>query len=198
MPKVQRQKSTQRKRQDSVLFAYHEAGHAVVGHVLGRCIEAVSILSDTKGGYQGYCRFSSWIESANDQNQWLNQNHHPDLITIFSAGMLAVAFFCASQNCSNDYPLRSEQDDVEKIDQLLSHISANRKQRSRVKHAQWKKAQKIVSDYWYAVDALTALLLYQGRMTGGEAHSFLRDVIGETGDDWRLRAWSIEEKSCHD
>ena len=93
MPKAHQGKRSQRGYSRTVLFAYHEAGHAVVGHVIGRCIEEVSILSDRKEGYKGYCRFSSWIESANDQNQWLDGKHNPELLTIFYAGMLAAAFF---------------------------------------------------------------------------------------------------------
>jgi hypothetical protein len=48
----------------TVLEAYHEAGHAVVGHVIGRCIEAVALLTG-EDGYRGYCRFSSYSEDAN-------------------------------------------------------------------------------------------------------------------------------------
>ena len=36
-----------------LLHAYHEAGHALVGHVIGRCIEEVSIAM-RYDGYGGY------------------------------------------------------------------------------------------------------------------------------------------------
>ena len=193
MPKAHKGKRSRRGYSNTVLFAYHEAGHAVVGHIIGRCIEEVSILSDRKEGYKGYCRFSSWIESANDQNQWLDGNHNPELLTIFYAGMLATAFFCAVNDCYDDYPLRSEQADLEKVNQLLSHISADKKQRSLVKDARWQQSQALLSDNWEAVDALANELLYQGSITGGEAHMIIRRALGETQNDWRLKAWNIEK-----
>ena len=39
-----------------ILHAYHEAGHAVVWHVVGGLVEEVSIVS-SQAGYKGYCRF---------------------------------------------------------------------------------------------------------------------------------------------
>ena len=39
-----------------VLYAYHEAGHAVVWHGVNGLVEEVSIASD-QDGYKGYCRF---------------------------------------------------------------------------------------------------------------------------------------------
>lgn len=63
------------------LKAYHEAGHAVVGHAIGRCIESV-VLLDGEEGYGGYCRFSPYIEDANDHPEWNEKSANPDLITI--------------------------------------------------------------------------------------------------------------------
>ena len=54
-------------RWNSHPYAYHEAGHAVVGHVIGRLIERVSIAASPENGYRGYCRFSPYMESANGQ-----------------------------------------------------------------------------------------------------------------------------------
>lgn len=58
---------TQRNVSDNLIpYAYHEAGHAVVGHLLGRCIERLSIVADKRQGCRGYCRFSSLAEVFND------------------------------------------------------------------------------------------------------------------------------------
>jgi len=193
MPKAHKGKRSQRGYSRTVLFAYHEAGHAVVGHAIGRCIEEISILSHQKEDYKGYCRFSSWIESANDQNQWLDEKHNPELLTIFYAGMLATAFFCAVNDCYDDYPLRSEQADLEKVDQLLSYISADEEQRSLVKDVRWKQVQIMLSDNGDAVDALANELLCQGSITGGEAHRIIRRALREVEDDWRLNAWNMKK-----
>jgi hypothetical protein len=76
-----------------LLHAYHEAGHALVGHVIGRCIEEVSIAVRCDG-YGGYCRFNALIEDANDHPEWRDDAGNPDLVTIYYAGMLATAYAC--------------------------------------------------------------------------------------------------------
>jgi hypothetical protein len=48
-----------------VRYAYHEAGHAVVWHVVGGLVEAVSIESD-QAGYKGYCRFGFLLHAEDD------------------------------------------------------------------------------------------------------------------------------------
>src|SRR5258707_14758412 len=56
-------------REDSqlkrVLHAYHEAGHAVVWHVVGGLVEDVSIAS-SQAGYKGYCRFGLLLPQVDD------------------------------------------------------------------------------------------------------------------------------------
>jgi len=65
-----------------IVYAIHEAGHAVVGHVIGRLIEEVSIVPNRELGYKSYCCFSDYIESANDHLQWQKGNANPELVTI--------------------------------------------------------------------------------------------------------------------
>lgn len=48
-----------------VLHAYHEAGHAVVWHVVGGLVEEVSIAS-SQAGYKGYCRFGFLLPQGDD------------------------------------------------------------------------------------------------------------------------------------
>ena len=80
--KVSATETYQRRR---VHYAYHEAGHALVGHVVGRCIEEVSI-SCRGDGYGGYCRFNPFIEDANDHPEWREDLGNPDMVTIYYAG----------------------------------------------------------------------------------------------------------------
>ena len=57
--------SEERSHLKRVLYAYHEAGHAVVWHVVNGLIEAVSIASD-QAGYKGYCRFGFLLYTEDD------------------------------------------------------------------------------------------------------------------------------------
>lgn len=71
----------------TILKAYHEAGHAIVGHVVGRCIESVALLHGEEG-YGGYCRFNFYIEDANGHPERNERSGNPDLITIYCTGKL--------------------------------------------------------------------------------------------------------------
>ena len=73
-----------------LLHAYHEAVHALVGHVIGQCLEEVSIAMRSDG-YGGYCRLNPFIEDANAHPEWRDDLGNPDLVTIYYAGMLATA-----------------------------------------------------------------------------------------------------------
>jgi hypothetical protein len=113
-----------------ILRAYHKAGHAIVGHVIGRCIEEVSIAMGYDG-YGGYCRFNTLIEDANDHPEWRDDLGNPDLVTIYYAGMLATAYACApyvtyyeDESCV-EYPEGSERDDLEQIHEILTPGSTN-------------------------------------------------------------------------
>jgi predicted RNA-binding Zn-ribbon protein involved in translation (DUF1610 family) len=82
---VSRKKAQPFKISNVLPYAYHEAGHAVVGHVIGRLIEHVSIASISENGYRGYCRFSLYIESANCRLEWQEDSANPDIVTIYAA-----------------------------------------------------------------------------------------------------------------
>lgn len=82
---MSRKKAEPFKISNVLPYAYHEAGHAVVGHVIGRLIERVSITSMPENGYRGYCRFSPSMESANGHLEWQEVSANPDLVTIYSA-----------------------------------------------------------------------------------------------------------------
>jgi hypothetical protein len=87
-------------REDSqlkrVLHAYHEAGHAVVWHVVGGLVEDVSIAS-SQAGYKGYCRFGFLLPQVDDHpspDEWLQRGRiDPRTVTAYYAGMLAMAYF---------------------------------------------------------------------------------------------------------
>lgn len=177
-----------------VLCAYHETGHAVVGHEIGRCIERVA-LTDARQGYAGYCRFSAFAEDANGHSEWLNESARSDLITIYYAGMLATAFYCASYEGEDDYPEGSERDDLERINAILSRPDIDAQQREAIEQASWLQAQEILNDYWPAVRALVRKLLQRGALSGRAAHRLIWQTVGYPEDDWRFLALDIKQGS---
>jgi hypothetical protein len=182
-----------------ILRAYHEAGHAIVGHVIGRCIEEVSIAMGYDG-YGGYCRFNTLIEDANDHPEWRDDLGNPDLVTIYYAGMLATAYACApyvtyyeDESCV-EYPEGSERDDLEQIHEILTQIGINEQQRKTIADASWMHAQKILSEYWPAVDALSTALLKGESLSGSAAHSLIWQTVGYPDSDWRFQALNIKQR----
>ena len=72
-----------------ILHAYHEAGHAVVWHVVGGLVEEVSIAS-SQAGYKGYCRFGFLLPQGDDHpspDEWLQRGRiDPRTVTAYYAG----------------------------------------------------------------------------------------------------------------
>lgn len=90
-----------------------------------------------------------------------------------------------------EYPEGSERDDLEQIHKILSQIGADEQQCATITDASWRQAQKILSDYWLAVDALATALLKRGTLNGSAAHRLIWQTIGYPDADWRLQALGI-------
>lgn len=180
-----------------VLYAYHEAGHAVVWHVVGGLVEEVSIAS-SQGRYKGYCHFGFLMPNANEDlspDEWFQRGRiDPRTVTAYYAGMLAMAYYCASYQGEDDYPEGSEQDDLEKIQTLLSRLSSDEQQYSVIKDACWMQAQRILSDFWPAVQAVATKLLKRQTLEGKEVHRLIWQTIGYPDADWRYGALNIQQE----
>jgi len=180
-----------------VLYAYHEAGHAVVWHVVGGLVEEVSIAS-SQASYRGYCRFGFLIPNLDDHlspDEWLQRGRiDPRTVTAYYAGMLAMAYYCASYEGEDDYIEGGEQDDLEQINTLLLRLSPDEQQRSTIKEACWMEAQKLLSDNWPAVQALATKLLKCRTLDGKDAHRIIWQTIGYPDADWRFGALNIQRE----
>lgn len=172
--------------------AYHEAGHAVVGHVVGRLIEEVSIVSDRKRGYKGYCRCSSFMEAANDRFQWQEGSANPEIVTFFYAGTIAPEIICQKHGWEYERVRNGDQDDLNMIDKWCLESLVDQKECSAVKETRLAQAREILTQYWSAVDALAIELIVHEKVAGGESHQIIRQALGETGNDWRLETWGIK------
>jgi hypothetical protein len=176
-----------------IRYASHEAGHAVVGHVIGRLIEEVSILPDRERGYKGYCRFSDFMESANDHLEWQRGSANPEIMTILYAGTVAMEIVCGRHGWKYELWRGCDQADLDAIDEWCLEILIDDDQRAAVKATCLAQARDLLSGHWDAVDALATELVVYGRLTGGGAHRVIRQALGETGPDWRLATWNIKE-----
>ena len=183
---MRKRKKRQPSEQDVIVYATHEAGHAVAGHVIGRLIDEVSIVASREHGYTGYCSFSTYSESLHGHHQWLKEHTNPELVTIQYAGTVAVEIICGMHGWDYEQWRRSDLADFLFIDEWCQKTYTNEKQRSWMKKACYKQAREILLRHWDAVDMLSVDLLQFGWTPGNEAHRIIRQAIGETEDDWRL------------
>lgn len=175
---------TQRNDVFSLLpYAYHEAGHAVVGHVIGRLIALASIKHESS--YRGCCRFDAYAESTHQQDRWQKGRHNPELLTILYAGTVAVSLLCEQRGWDYDALRSSDLQDRSEIEQLAGEMFGDDEERSMALDACRKHASDLLTTLWDAVKALAGALLALQWLTGAEAHSIIGEALGEEQGDWR-------------
>ena len=178
---------TQRNDVFSLLpYAYHEAGHAVVGHVIGRLIAFVSIKQAKS--YRGCCRFDSFAESTHHHDQWQKGHQNPELLTILYAGTVAVSLLCEQRGWDFEVLGTSNLQDRAEIEQLSGEMFEDDAQRTIALDACRKQASDLLTTHWEAVKALAGELLALQWLTGAEAHSIIVEALGEKQGDWR---WDV-------
>jgi hypothetical protein len=164
-------------------YAYHEAGHAVVGHVIGRLIALVSIKQSTS--YRGCCRFDSYAESTHHHNQWQKGRQNPELLTILYAGTVAVSLLCEQRGWDYEVLCTSNLQDRAEIEQIAREMFEDHAQRTIALDTCRKQASDLLTTHWDAVKTLTGELLALQWLTGAEAHTIIGEALGEEQSDWR-------------
>jgi hypothetical protein len=180
-------------------YAFHEAGHAVVGHVLGRCISAVSIRADREQGYRGYCLFNTFAEEMHGERGWIT-GWHVQRISIFYAGTLAMDILCKARRWDYQRWSRSDKADFATIHTLLNELfspatprsqNADELQRELLQGCQQRTRARLLQ-HWQAVEALAAVLLHRGHIDGCETHWIIQQAIDPTVTNWRMEAWNTQ------
>ena len=105
-----------------------------------------SLSPSSQAGYKGYCRFGFLLPQGDDHpspDEWLRRGRiDPRTVTAYYAGMLAMAYYCASYAGEDEYQVGSERDDLEKINSLLVRLSSEEQERSAIRDACWMEAQR--------------------------------------------------------
>jgi hypothetical protein len=167
-------------------YAYHEAGHAVVGHVIGRLIALISIKHEIS--YRGCCRFDAYAESTYHHDQWQKGRQNPELLTILYAGTVAVSLLCEQRGWDYQVLRTSDLQDRAEIEQLSKEMFGDEAERSTALDTCRKQASDLLTTHWDAVQALAGELLALQWLTGAEAHSIIGEALGEDQGDWR---WDV-------
>ena len=81
-----------------------------------------------------------------------------------------------------------------RIHKLLTQIGIDEQHRKTITDASWTCAQKLLSEFWPAVDALGMALLKRDRLSGRAAHRLIWQTIGYPETDWRFEALNIKRR----
>jgi hypothetical protein len=136
--------------------------------------------------------FSFLRDDHPSPDEWLQRGRiDPRTVTASYAGMLAMAYDCASYGGEDEYQEGSERDDLEKIKSLLLRLSSEELERSAIQDACWMEVQNILSDYWSAVQALATKLLKHRKIDGRDAHLIIWRTTGYPDVDWRCGALNM-------
>lgn len=168
-------------------YAYHEAGHAVAGHVIGRCMSEVSIQSDKNRGYRGYCAFDAFAEDLQGLPQWRDGSKNPECTTIMYAGTTALRILCEQQGWKYEHWRGIDKADVATISLWFLDMFDTDEERQTMQRECSLQAEAILTSHWNAVEILATALLKQDWLAGGKAHTLIREALGETGYEWRLK-----------
>ncbi len=178
------QQISQKEVDSSIPYAYHEAGHAVVGHIVGRMIALVSIQKEK--GYRGGCLFDAFAESGSGRSHWQKGSQNPELISILYAGTVAVCILCERRGWNYDVWRPMELRDLAEIDHISRQMFPDDTQREAALDVSWEQVYDLLTDHWNAIETLATNLATLEWITGAEAHAIIRQAIGEKNDDWRL------------
>jgi hypothetical protein len=76
--------------------------------------------------------------------------------------------------------------DLAEIDHISRQMFADDTQCEAALDACWEHAYDLLTEYWNAMETLTTDLVTLEWITGAEAHTIIRQAIGEKNYDWRL------------
>jgi hypothetical protein len=152
--------------------AYHEAGHAVAGHALGRRIKRVTIIPSRIEKYAGCCftqRGPSLKGIDWDVTPKIRRDAH-DLIMFSMAGICAQRLF-------NPRTLRSFHGsmDYRTVVDFATHLT---RENELEPFLRWMeiRTENLIRDNWNAVEMLAAELVRHREVTGKEAHEIIRSA----------------------
>lgn len=159
----------------------------MVGHVIGRCIAAISIVAEKDRGYKGYCKFSTFAESVHDLNQWMPGSRNPERITVLYGGTVAMQRICQERGWNYDRWRGGDMGDLATIHLWSVEIVGEELAKQHALQRVCKRhAMNILENYWGAVESLAAALAKNGQIMGAEAHQIIQQAIDPTQSDWRM------------
>lgn len=132
--------------------AYHEAGHAVLALILGRPVERVSILPDSR--FAGHCQFGKGVIRPTED--WLEREM-----------LIALGGIAAEARHTGDYAWQGAARDQRYVEELAVQRAGARRA-ERLQRRLLAKAEHLLAQqgHWRAVELIVAELLRCGTISG--------------------------------
>lgn len=173
-------------------YAYHEAGHAIVGHVAGRCIAEVSIIPNKQQRYRGFCSFNKFAELEHQPRLWSPDGTYSDvlykacMLRIMSAGSVAFCLLADERGWNFEYWNKGASEDATIIHHLLESLTDDEAEHKRLYEEAIEHDYDVLIPCWGVVEDLAESLIEHGHIEGSEAHHLINESLGWTIDDWRI------------
>lgn len=140
------------------IIAYHEAGHAVIGIILDKKIDYVTIEKfNNKLGETKFIEIEKDLFIDQLEDEW--RKH---IICIFAGGLSAEKI-----DDGYDWELHSISD-IEKVVKIATTICNKEKDVEEYCMKQREEAIKLINLYWVKIDLLAKELLIQNRLNGDQ------------------------------
>lgn len=150
--------------------AYHEAGHAVAWHHLGRVIEYVTMDEDWFAESLGHTSYRLPDETADPAAHRSVRYLEDRIITAYAGGYAAekATGVLDEGGCRNDY---------EQISEYNAQLGGSAEQASERLQRLSRDARALVEAAWPAVEALAAVLLEQDDVSGVRAAEIIQAAL---------------------
>lgn len=148
--------------------AIHEAGHAVVAHVLGFTVTAIDLWAEDLGDAQFFTGCTH-LDDGGQAETVMTRDGVLDTIAVLVAGHAANSVGGAAASPIFEGLHVIEGRDAEALEKLLSLLGVPPKRRHREVRRQWQRACSIIGNAWPSVSNI-ATAVYNAYIdaTGGE------------------------------
>jgi ATP-dependent Zn protease len=152
--------------------AYHEAGHAVVAHVLGHRIKRITIVPSKSQNYAG-CVFFAKQPSV----KRIDYDPSPRITRAAKERILASLVGLCAQRLFNSRTCRSFHG-YEDFKQILLYVGNLMRENETEPFLKWMevRTENLLRDNWKAVNVLAHELIRRREIGGQEAHQIIHDA----------------------
>lgn len=157
-------------------IAYHEAGHVVVGHLLGLQLLDTDILTDDEGG-RGHTHFAhpgSWFQPRRGFLTERERDLIERVLTTFLAGLASESRFGHADPGGSGYDMDESQRE------WVSYVAQTAEERSAALGGFLERAASMIeqSQVWGAIEAVATSLLENKHLDGSTAAQIVVDALG--------------------